>query len=187
MTDTIMLTTARLIVRFFREEDAGDLYDYLSRPEIYRFEPGEPVSRVKAAEIARDFSTGTNFWAAELKDVQKVIGHVSLFPSGPEHVNTWEIGYIFNPVYQRRGYATEATRAVIGYTFKELGAHRVIAHCSPENPASWKVLEKCGLRQEGLEKQNIFFHHDAAGNPIWFDSYAYAILAEEFCADSGQP
>ncbi len=182
-----MITTERLIVRLFRARDAGDLYDYLSVPEIYRFEPGEPVSRAKAREIAREFASGTNFWAAELKEKQKVVGHVSLFPSGPDRTRTWEIGYVFNPAYQRSGYGTEAARAVIGYAFRELGAHRVIAHCSPANIASWRVLEKCGLRREGLEKKNIFFHHDGDGNPLWSDSYDYALLEEEFSADGGQP
>ena len=181
----ITLTTERLIVRTFREADAGDLYEYLSRPETYRFEPGEPVSRAQAALRAGEFASGANFWAAELKDGHKVVGHVSLFPSGPDHVRTWELGYIFNPDYQRRGYATEATRAVIDYTFGELNAHRVVAHCSPLNTGSWKVLEKCGFRREGLQKKNIFFHHDAAGNPEWFDSYDYALLADEFLASGG--
>jgi len=182
-----MITTERLIVRLFKEEDAGDLYDYLSLPETYRFESGGPVSRQKAREIAGDFATGTNFWAAQLIDgPQKIVGHISLFPTGPDHVLTWEIGYIFNPAYHRKGYATEAARAVIGYAFTELGAHRVVAHCSPRNVASWKVLEKCGFRREGLEKKNIFFHEDAAGNPEWFDSYGYAILDEEFFTNGGQ-
>jgi ribosomal-protein-alanine N-acetyltransferase len=185
MKDT--LKTDRLIVRLFRHRDAGDLYDYLSLPETYRFEPGEPVSRRKAAETAREFASGANFWAAELADRHQVIGHVSLFPAGPDRVRTWEIGYIFNPAYQRKGYATEAARAIIGYAFTKLDAHRVVAHCSPVNVASWRVLEKCGLRREGLEKKNVFFHHDGAGNPVWFDSYTYAILAEEFFPDGGQP
>ena len=180
------ITTERLIVRLFKKADAGDLYDYLSLPQTYRFEPGEPVSRAKAKEIAREFASGTNFWAVELADEHKVIGHVSLFPSGPDTARTWEIGYIFNPAYQRKSYATEASRAVIGYAFTELNAHRVVAHCSPLNVASWKVLEKCGLRQEGLEKKNIFFHTDSAGNPEWFDSYGYAILAEEYFAGGGR-
>jgi ribosomal-protein-alanine N-acetyltransferase len=183
----ITLTTERLIVRTFREADAGDLYEYLSRPETYRFEPGEPVSRTQAAERAGEFASGATFFAAEIKDGHKVVGHVSLFPSGPDHVRTWEIGYIFNPDYQRLGFATEATRAVIAYTFKELAAHRIVAHCSPLNTGSWRVLEKCGFRREGLERKNIFFHHDAAGNPEWFDSYDYALLAEEFRADGGSP
>ena len=182
-----MIKTQRLTVRPFRAGDADDLYAYLSLPEVYRFEPGEPVSHGKAAEIAAEFASGTSFWAAELVEERKVIGHVSLFPYGPDRVRTWEVGYIFHPAYQRRGYATEAARAVIGYAFTGLQAHRVVAHCSPGNTASCKVLEKCGLRREGLEMQNIFFHSDAAGDPEWLDSYGYAILAGEFFAGGGQP
>jgi ribosomal-protein-alanine N-acetyltransferase len=181
------IRTARLTVRLFRDDDAADLYEYLSRPEVYRFEPGEPVTRAKATEIAVEFASGTSFWAAELTKEHKIVGHISLFPSGPDRVNTWEIGYIFNPDYQRQGYATEAARAVIGYTFNELDAHRIVAHCSPRNTASWKLLEKCGFRREGLERQNIFFHYDAAGQPEWFDSYDYALLADEFSPEGGRP
>ncbi len=180
-----MITTERLVLRYFREADAKDLYDYLSRPQMFLFEPGEPVSREIAGNIAREWSKSNQFWAAELLGgSRKVIGHVSFMPNGPEHLRTWEIGYMFSPDYQNRGYATEASRALIAHAFKDLGAHRVVAHCSPQNPASWKVLEKCGMRQEGLEKQNVFFHRDDDGDPLWLDSYGYAILAGEFFGSS---
>ena len=133
----------------------------------------------KAKEIAREFSKGNNFWAATLKDSKKLIGHVSLFQKEPEHLHTWEIGYIFNPVFQNRGYATEATLAVIRHAFNKMDAHRIVGHCSPENPPSWKVLEKCGMQREGLLRKNFYVKKDKNGNPQWLDSYQYAILAED--------
>ena len=175
-----MLTTERLIIRPYTKNDFEDYYLFMSLPETYRFEPGQPISLSDAKKFCREFDgkMAPGFFAAELNENRKVIGHVSFFPKGPPDFKTWEVGYIFNPTYQNKGYATEATKAVIRYAFNELGAHRVTAGCSPDNIGSWKVLEKCGMKREGLEKKN-FLHHDENGNPVWFDSYSYAILDEE--------
>jgi ribosomal-protein-alanine N-acetyltransferase len=174
-----MLSTERLIVRPFRENDYQDLHEYLSRPEIYRFERGGPISLKKAREFARDWARGRNFWAAVLKENHKLIGHVSFFSEGPEYLKTWQIGFIFNPVYQNNGYCSEASLAVIKHAFHKLGAHRIIAHCSPENVPSWKVLEKCGMKREGYLRKNFNIRDDENGNPVWLDSYVYGILDED--------
>jgi ribosomal-protein-alanine N-acetyltransferase len=174
-----MLTTGRLIVRSFRESDYKDLHAYLSLPETYRFERGGPISLEKAKEFVRDWAKGANFWAATLKENHKLIGHVSFFPEGPEFLKTWEIGFIFNPAYQNRGYCSEASLAVMKYAFDEMGVHRIVAHCSPENIPSWKVLEKCGMKREGYLRKNFSAHNDETGNPIWLDSYSYGILDED--------
>jgi [ribosomal protein S5]-alanine N-acetyltransferase len=176
-----LLNTERLIIRPFLASDYRDLYEYLSLPEIYRFEPGEPVSLEEAREECRQRAKGNFFWAAALKEGNnKLIGHVSFYQVEPKFFLTWEIGYIFNPAYQNRGYATEASRAIIKYAFTELGAHRVVGHCSPENTASWKVLENCGLKREGLQRKNFLIRNDENGKPIWLDSYEYAIVEEDF-------
>ena len=175
-----MLTTERLIVRPFQESDYKDLHEYLSLEEIYQFEPGEPISLEETKKLCLERSKGTDFWAVTLKDGdKKLIGHVSFIQSEPRFFMTWEIGFIFNPAYQKQGYATEASRALIAYAFKELNAHRVVGFCSTENIASCRVLEKCGMMREGLLRKNAFFHKDKNGQPVWLDSYEYAILAEE--------
>jgi ribosomal-protein-alanine N-acetyltransferase len=176
-----MLETDRLIVRPFRESDYADLFEYLSLEETYRFEPGNPVSPEEAKEIALKRSDSVNWWAVTLKDNtnHKLIGHISLFQTEPEVFRAWEIGYIFNPEYHNRGYATEACRAVIDYVFTNLDAHRIVANCNPENRASWRVLEKCGLTREATRRKNAFFRTDENGDPIWFDSFEYAILADD--------
>jgi [ribosomal protein S5]-alanine N-acetyltransferase len=174
-----MISTQRLIIRPFLETDYQDLYDYLSRKETYRFERGEPISLEKAKEFAHDWSKGTNFWAATLKASGKLIGQISLFPERPAVFKTWQIGYIFNPDFQNMGYASEATPAVIKYTFAELGAHRIVAYCSPDNIPSWKVMEKCGMKKEGLSRKDFILRDDENGKPVWLDSYIYSILDED--------
>ncbi|UCD09928.1 MAG: GNAT family N-acetyltransferase [Dehalococcoidales bacterium] len=173
-----MLETDRLIVRPFRESDYKDLYEYLSLEETYQYEPGEPVSLEEAREYALKRSNSVNWWAVTLKDdiKDKLIGHISLFQTDMEIFKTWEIGYIFNPDYHNQGYATEACQAVINYAFTQLNAHRIVANCSPANRASWRVLEKCGLTREATRRKNAFFRTDDNGDPIWFDSFEYAIL-----------
>lgn len=175
-----VLSTERLIIRPFREDDYKDLHEYLSLKETYQYEPGKPVSIEAAERIATDRAKNTNFRAVTLNDDnKKLIGHVSFIQTEPKAFLTWEIGFIFNPTFQSQGYATEASRALIKYAFKELSAHRVVGFCSTENTASWKVLEKCGMKREGLLSKNAFFRRDKDGQPLWMDSYEYAILAED--------
>ena len=175
-----MLATDRLIIRPFLESDYADLYEYLSLEETYRYEPGKPITKDEAKKIAAERAGGTDFWAVTLKEnKEKLIGHVSLIQTEPKQFRTWEIGFIFHPDFQNKGYATEASRAVIDYSFRELDAHRVVGYCSTENTPSWKVLEKCGMTREGLGRKNVFFRKDKSGKPHWLDSYEYAILAED--------
>jgi len=154
----------------------------MSAPEIYIFERGKPLTLEETKKFCDDFvgKTGPGFWATTLKENKKLIGQVSFFPDGPEFLKTWQIGFIFNPVYQNKGYCSEAALAVIRYAFQKLGIHRIVAYCSPGNIPSWKVLEKCGMKREGYLRKNFTVRKDKNDRPIWLDSYAYAILDEDF-------
>jgi [ribosomal protein S5]-alanine N-acetyltransferase len=174
-----MISTSRLLVRKFRESDAPALFAYLSDPGTYRYEPGQPISLEEARELARQRAQGAGFWAVALKSTDQLVGHLYFSQNEPQELLTWELGYIFNPVYQGQGYATEASIALIRYGFEHWGIHRVVAHCNPQNIASWRVMEKIGMRREGVFRKNIFFNRDAGGNPIWLDTYEYAILGED--------
>jgi RimJ/RimL family protein N-acetyltransferase len=178
--------TDHLIVRPFRPDGWRPLFDYLSLPEIYAFEPGEPIDAAQARAMAVERSKGRAFWAVELRTNQQMIGHLYFQPVEPAELRTCELGYIFNPAYQRQGYATEAARAFVDHAFKEMGVHRVVANCNPANVASWRVLEKIGFVREGHLRQNIFFRCDTDGRPIWQDTFAYARLSD-LHADSCLP
>jgi RimJ/RimL family protein N-acetyltransferase len=175
----LMLETDRLIIRKFIPADWQDLYEYLSLPETYRFEPGEPVSIEQAQQITRERSQGNDFFAVVLKSNQRMIGHLYFNQVEPIEFLTWELGYIFNPAYQCQGYCTEAAQRMLEYGFRDLRAHRITAYCDPDNPASWKVLEKIGMEREGFFKQKAFFRRNNLGQPIWHDCLAYGILSKE--------
>ena len=86
------LATARLLIRRFRPEDAADLFEYLSDPQIYRFEPGEPINRAQAEQRARDMAGSPDFWAIELAAAGKVIGQVYCKQIDPAEHLTCELG-----------------------------------------------------------------------------------------------
>jgi RimJ/RimL family protein N-acetyltransferase len=174
-----MIETERLVIREFRITDARDLYEYLSDETTYRFEPGEPIGQEEALSIADERSKGRNFFAVELKSEGRMIGHLYWAREEPPEFLAWEIGYIFNRTYQGKGYCSEAVRAFLGDRIAQPDVHRINAYCNPENIASWRVLEKAGMKREGYFRKKGFFRKDCRGMPLWFDCYAYGILAGE--------
>lgn len=171
-----MITTARLQIRAFQATDFTDLYAYLSRPEIYRFEPGAPLTLTEARALAEARSQSSDFWGVVLQANHTLIGHLYFNQIEPAELLTWELGYIFHPAYQHQGYATEAAHGLLAFALDAYPIHRVMAHCNPENHASWRLLERLGMRREAHLRQNIFFHRDEAGLPLWQDTYEYALL-----------
>jgi len=67
-----------------------------------------------------------------------------------------EIGYWIGEEYWGRGYGTEAARAVIEFVFKEKNYHRVYARHFKSNPASGKIMKKCGMVYEGTLKDHSY-------------------------------
>ncbi len=175
-----IMETDRLIIRNFSEDDWEDLYEYLSQKEVLRYEPGGPSSQEECRQMAADRSKGNSFWAVCLKENGKMIGHLYFQQTEPAEFLTWELGYIFNPSYYRKGYATEASKRIVRYAFDELGAHRIVAMCNPENTASWRLMERLHMRREGCFIKKAFFRRNEEGSPIWHDAYEYAILHEDW-------
>ena len=85
-----------------------------------------------------------------------------------------EIGYALARKYWGQGLMTEAVRAMLDYGFNLLRLNRIEARCDVENIASWRVMEKAGMKFEGVLRQNIFLH----GRPR--DARMYGILREEW-------
>lgn len=174
------LKTDRLIIRRFSCDDWEDLYEYLSLESVVKYEPYDACSREECKEAAIRRSKNDAFWAVCLKENNKLVGNVYFEQQEPKDFLTWEIGYVFNPKYYGKGYATEACRRILKYGFEQLGAHRIIGMCNPENTPSWKLMERLSMRREGYFKKPAFFKKTEEGKPIWHDAYQYSILDEEF-------
>ena len=177
----MLLETERLFIRYFSEEDKGDLYDYLSREEVVKYEPYTLLipDRQRPEEAARRRRIRI-FMRLALKS-GKVIGNLYLSKGD---YDTWELGYVFNSDFWGNGYAYESAAALITQAFEEWGARRLVAMCNPQNQSSWKLLERLGFRREGTLIRNIYFFCDEAGEPLWQDTYEYGMLKEEWRADA---
>ena len=89
----------------------------------------------------------------------------------PREAIVW---YTLHPDAWNRGYTTEAARALVDFGFRTLGLHRVGADCDPANVASWRVLEKLGMRREGHLREKFWIKGE------WVDSLIFAILDHEW-------
>ena len=92
-----------------------------------------------------------------------------------------ELGWNLDPAYGRRGYATEAVRAVVDLCFGPLGLRRIHADCFAANEPSWRLMERLGMRREmHTVKESL---HRTRG---WLDGLCYALLAEEWPGAEGR-
>jgi RimJ/RimL family protein N-acetyltransferase len=116
--------------------------------------------------------------AVVLKDTGKLIGELLLFMRSVEH-RQGEVGYVFNPNYHGRGYATEAVKVIMHIGFETFHFHRIYARCDPRNAASWKLMERLGMRREA------HFIHNEIFKGEWGDELNYAILENEWRVKHG--
>jgi RimJ/RimL family protein N-acetyltransferase len=172
-----VITTERLVIRRFTRDDWQDLYEYLSNKNVVFYEPYDVLTEEQCKEEAINRSNNESFWAVCLKNNNKVIGNIYF---AKQDFDTWELGYVFNEQYHKHGYATESAKAMLGNAFTQLGARRIIAMCSSKNEPSWKLLERLNMRREGHQMQNIYFKKDENNQPIWLDTYEYALLVSEW-------
>ncbi len=86
-----------------------------------------------------------------------------------------ELGWCLDPAYGGRGLATEAVTELVRLCFEELNLRRVTANCFADNDASWRLMERIGMRREAHLVQESL--HREKG---WVDSFSYALLADEW-------
>ena len=88
-----------------------------------------------------------------------------------------ELGWVLHPDHTGHGYATEAVRALLRLCFDELGLRRVTADCFADNEASWRLMERVGMRRE-IHTLRESLHRSGE----WLDGMGYALLADEWRA-----
>lgn len=153
--------TEKLILRRITKKDAEDMYEYAKNPEVSKFltwSPHESLFYTKGyiKFLQKKYRSGEyHDWGIEFKENSKFIGTCGFSTFDPDNLKA-EIGYVLNPDYHGMGIATEAVKAVIEYSFDNLGLHRLEARTVEENTASEKVLEKCGFTLEGTFKDELF-------------------------------
>ncbi|MEY2847146.1 MAG: hypothetical protein RL076_2692 [Chloroflexota bacterium] len=167
------LTTTRLHIRPLTVADTPAVHAYTSDAQVMMYVPPHQMTWAQTQAFVAA-QTGDDAQALAITLITgQLIGHIILHPWVAPR--TYELGWVIHPGYQRRGYASEAARAVIDYAFGVLDVHRMIATCQPENVASYRVMETIGMRREAHFRQCIH-----RGGDIWWDEYFYAILALEW-------
>ena len=174
-----MILTERLIIRLLETNDATDMFNYRSLPDIYRYQSWQPKHIDEVEKFIKENNIEhfniADKWvqlAVCLKDSGKLIGDIGIhFLEDTEQI---ELGYTIAPMFQGFGYAIEAVRAVLDYLFKEESKHRVIASLDPDNERSIKLLDKLGFRKEA------HFIKSYRNQDSWSDDCVYALLEEEW-------
>ena len=174
-----MLDTADLVLRRPAGKDAKDIFRYASDPEVARYvlwEPHRSLSETRAfvrflrSRIRAGYPSS---WVVVLKATGTVIGTIGFIWYSEENRSA-ELGYSFSREYWNHGYATQALQAVIDAVFRSLPVNRLEAQHDVRNPASGRVMEKCGLRQEGILRDRILNKDE------YVDVALYAILRSDW-------
>jgi len=176
--------TARLSIRPATADDLDATWAFRRLPEVGEWLTRIPANRDEYAEQFLDPSRLVRTLVVERDG--EVVGDLMFAVS-----DAWsqvevaerargvqaELGWVIAPEHSGQGYATEAAAELLRISFDELGLRRAFAPCFADNTASWRLMERLGMRREVHTRQE-FLHRSG----VWLDSYTYAILAEEWRA-----
>ena len=154
------LETPRLTLRKLRMRDAEDVYSWSRDPDVARYVLWTAHQNVRETRdyiryVRSLYRRGLpSSWGIELKETGRVIGTMGVMAWIPEY-RVAEVGYSLGKKWWRQGYAAEALSALMDLMFDEMRINRVEGQCDVRNPASARVMEKCGMKREGLLRQRI--------------------------------
>ena len=174
------LTTARLSIRPATAEDVEAAWRYRQDPSVGHWITSAPESFEAFTQLFTNARTLAKTLLVELHG--EVIGDLMLSIE-----DAWaqtevrpratgvpaEVGWAFDPRHCGQGYATEAVAELLRLCFEDLGLRRVTGTCFAENVASWRLMERLGMRREAhTVKESL--HRSGE----WLDGYGYAMLAD---------
>lgn len=152
-----ILETERLVIRKLSADDAEFIVELLNQPSFLRYigDKGvrnnvDAVQYIQTGPVASYERFGFGLYLVELKETGVPIGICGLLKR--DSLPDVDVGFAFLPAYWSQGYALESAAAVMNYGKEVLGLRRIVAITSPDNDASIRLLEKIGLRFEGMIK-----------------------------------
>ena len=179
--DLPVLVGERIRMRGYRPEDLHDFYAVHSDPRVMRYwsfpawtEISQSYEYFASAIQGRDASQRLCWAIADLQ-TDRVLGGTTLFSNNPSQGRA-EIGYVLGHAHWGQGYAQEALRLVIDYTFDVLGFRRIEADIDPRNTGSCKLAERLGFVQEGLLRERWIVDGELQ------DATIYGLLARDWRA-----
>lgn len=172
------LETERLLLRQMSIDDLEWLVALRGDANVMRYIGTEgAVSREKTVERLDRYlkcwtEHGLGMFSLRLREIVQPIGWAGLQPL--EEPGEIEVGYAFGKPAWGLGLATEAARAVVEWGFAERRLNRIVAVATPENTASRRVMDKLGMRYEGIKTR---YGQDCA---------YYSLTPEGFAAHSAK-
>lgn len=173
-----MISTKRLTLRKFIHDDWARVHLYAQVPEFSQYDVWGPNSVEDTKAFVADCIAKTSITpilehqlAVILKDGDVLIGGCGI-KRGNASDHTASLGYAINPEYQNRGFATETAIALIDFGFNNLGLTKVVAECDTRNTASYRVMEKAGMKMVAR------LPDDREVKGEMSDSYRYEILRD---------
>ncbi|MCX7834502.1 MAG: GNAT family N-acetyltransferase [bacterium] len=174
-----ILNTQRLLLRKITTYDANDIFEYAKLDRVTKFLLWNSHSTIVETNqfIERILQTYDGItppiWGIELLEQEKIIGTIGMHRFRPEHRRI-ELGFALHPDFWNRGIMTEAVNAVLQYGFETLRLHRIEAGVFEGNVASERVLQKVGMKLEGIFREAFFVKNEI--RTLKF----YAILEQEY-------
>lgn len=162
-------------LRPWRDADAGDLVFHANDPQVAR-SLGERFPHPYTLDDAHAFIahalhlSSEKAWAIEIHGV--AAGGIGVQPGEGVERHTAELGYWVGRAYWGEGIATAAVRALVPHALRELKLYRLQARVFSDNPASMKVLERCGFVREAI-LHRLVVKHDRL-----LDMHVYAITRD---------
>lgn len=174
-----ILETKRSILRPITLSDLNDIASYCSVPEVSQYTVWDVHKSIEDTKefiqfvVNRYESQKVGPWGIELKKTGRIIGSCS-FVSWDNKNRRAELGYVLSNRYWNQGIMTEVINRVVEFGFKDLELVRIEARCLPENLGSSRVMEKTGMKFEGLLRKHIWAKND------FQDLKLYSIVREDF-------
>lgn len=177
---TQTIETNRLILRPFAHTDSVSMLKNWIADERVQFMYAEPVytTEPEVKELLDKYIGSYEKedyyrWAIMEKESGECIGQIAYFLVDSKN-HFAEIEYCIGVAFQRKGYATEAAKAVIHYGFEQIRLHKVQICVRPNNTPSKQVIEKCGFTYEGTLRDYFYMNGGYEGRMY------YSILREEY-------
>ncbi|QNU65415.1 GNAT family N-acetyltransferase [Ruminiclostridium herbifermentans] len=155
------IETDRLILRKFNLGDANNMFtNWANDDEVTKYLTWPAHKSVEESEKIigmwiKDYDSQNFYqWCIELKQTGEAIGGISVV-NIKEDIRSVEVGYCIGRKYWGQGITSEAFGALITFFFEEVQVNRIEARHDINNPNSGRVMEKCGLIKEGVQKQGL--------------------------------
>lgn len=155
------IETKNLILRKIKVSDYTDMFEYSSLDSVTEYltwssHKNDDYTKRYLKLVQDQYYDGEFYdWAVVLRSENKMIGTCG-FTSFDFANNAGEVGYVINPKYAGKGYATEALLKIMHVGFMTFNLHRIYARHMDGNDASRRVMEKCGMTYEGCARSSMY-------------------------------